>query len=256
MRKIVVVLISFFLLFLSFEKTLAAGDYSIENFDSQITINQDISLTITETIEVNFDIPKHGIFRNIALVYSASGKTIRTTFDPISVTDENGILYKFEKSRLGQSVSLKIGDPDKTITGRHSYIIKYKVDKVLQRFDTYDELYWNVTGSEWDTVIESATANVSSSFADITKVECLSGTAGSREQNCEMNFSSDTAQFTSTNSLGEGKDFTIVVALDKNSQLAFPGLLEKTTTFIFDNWGYPVALFPLFTIFLFWFKKS
>src|SRR3989344_3355281 len=218
MRKIVVVLISFFLLFLSFEKTLAAGDYSIENFDSQITINQDISLTITETIEVNFDIPKHGIFRNIPVTYSASGKTIRTNFDLISVTDENNVSLIYDTNRLSQSISIKIGDPDKTITGRNIYVIKYSIDKVLQRFDSYDELYWNVTGSEWDTVIESASAAVSSPFADITKVECFSGTTGSQEQSCKASFSSDTAQFTSTNSLGEGKDFTIVVALSKKSQ--------------------------------------
>src|SRR3989344_5282469 len=230
MRKLFGFLFFVFFIFTFTDRVFASGDYTIESFDSQISINQDTSLSVTETIIVNFEIPKHGIFRNIPVNYSASGKTIRTNFDLISVTDENNVRLIYDTSRLSQSISIKIGDPDKTITGRHSYIIKYKVDKVLQRFDTYDELYWNVTGSEWDTVIESATANVSSSFADITKVECLSGTAGSREQNCEMNFSSDTAQFTSTNSLGENKDFTIAVALDQNSQLAFPGLLEKTTS--------------------------
>src|SRR3989344_8144373 len=256
MRKFCVFLFSVFLIFTFTDRVFASGDYTIESFDSQISINQDTSLSVTETIIVNFEIPKHGIFRNIPVNYSASGKTIRTNFDLISVTDENNVGLIYDTSRLSQSIKIKIGDPDKTITGRNIYVIKYSIDKVLQRFDSYDELYWNVTGSEWDTVIESATANVSSSFADITKVECFSGTAGSREQNCEMNFSSNSAQFTSTNSLGEGKDFTIVVALSKKSQLTFPGLVEKTTSFILDNWGYPVALFPLLTIFVFWFKKG
>src|SRR3990167_10557739 len=199
MRKLFGFLFSVFLIFTFTDRVFASGDYTIESFDSQISINQDTSLSVTETIIVNFEIPKHGIFRNIPVTYSASGKTIRTNFDLISVTDENNVRLIYDTSRLSQSISIKIGDPDKTITGRNIYVIKYSIDKVLQRFDSYDELYWNVTGSEWDTVIESASAAVSSPFADITKVECFSGTTGSQEQSCKASFSSDTAQFTSTN---------------------------------------------------------
>ena len=173
MRRFSAILLSLLLLLLIFPTRIYGSiyEYTITSFDSQISINQDTSLSVTETIIVNFESPKHGIFRNIPVTYSARGKTIRTNFELISVTDENNVGLIYDTSRLGQSVSLKIGDPDRTITGLNTYIISYKIKKVLQRFDEHDELYWNVTGSEWDTDIENATAVVSSPFAKIIKVD-------------------------------------------------------------------------------------
>ena len=52
-------------------KVLASDGYEITNFSSHLVINQDTSITVTETIEVNFEVPKHGIFRVIPVIYSA-----------------------------------------------------------------------------------------------------------------------------------------------------------------------------------------
>jgi len=49
----------------------ATFDYEITRFNSQITINQDTSITVTERIVVNFLTPKHGLIRVIPVVYSA-----------------------------------------------------------------------------------------------------------------------------------------------------------------------------------------
>jgi len=233
------------------------GDlYQITDFVSDITIEQDTSLTIIETIRVNFPEPRHGIFRIIPVAYSAKGRTIKADLKVIAVTDEKENGYQYEISRFRQSIKLKIGDSDRTITDLHTYIVKYKISHVLQRFDSHDELYWNVTGSEWDTNILNASAKVTSSNATIIKTECFAGAFGSSEKNCEQSFSGELAEFVSREQLGKGKDLTVVVGLDKENDLLFPGLVEKNLKLLADNWGYPVALLPLLVIFGFWLKKG
>jgi hypothetical protein len=44
--------------------------------------------------------------------------------------------------------------------GIHEYRISYRTDRQIRSFDTYDELFWNVTGTEWTFPIVRATAQV------------------------------------------------------------------------------------------------
>jgi hypothetical protein len=260
MRKLAtVIFVLIFLLFPSFagaEKRVLNVEYLIESFDSQIIIQENTDLLITETIRANFLVPKHGIFRTIPIVYSARGKTIQTKFDLIGITDELGNFYQYEKSRLAQSVKLKIGDADKYLTGSSIYVITYRISKVLQRYDAHDELYWNVVGSEWDTNILSASAVINSPYAKIINAECFTGKLGSKEGLCRFKKSDDETSFFSETVLGSGRDFTVVVGLEKDNRLQFPGLLEKTRDYLFDNWRYLVATFPALLMFYFWYKNG
>lgn len=263
MKKIVFFLtLAFFLAFpLSAQaqvetEAIPSSGYLIENFQSTINVNQDTSLTIEETIEVNFYEPKHGIFRIIPIIYSAKGKTIRSKLEVLSVTDENNLPYQYQTSRYGQSIKIKIGESGRTLTGNHTYLIRYQVTKVIQRYEDHDEVYWNVTGSEWDTAIEKAGARLDSPWATIKEITCFSGPVGTREKNCLADFQENAAFFETTAPLSWGQDFTIVVALDKANQLHFPGPIRKIIDFLLDNWGYPFALLPLAFLFVNWYKKG
>ena len=66
---------------------LAEEPYVIENFDSHVTINQDTSLTVEETIDVYFNEPRHGIFRDIPVVYRADSRVINSRLQVLSVND-------------------------------------------------------------------------------------------------------------------------------------------------------------------------
>ncbi|OGM20863.1 hypothetical protein A2714_00365 [Candidatus Woesebacteria bacterium RIFCSPHIGHO2_01_FULL_38_9] len=261
MKKIGCLILFCLLLFLPTNVQAQTPDYSLENyvitdFQSEIGVEKDTSLLITETITVNFPDQRHGIFRIIPIIYTVKGKTLRTKLFVESVTDSFGNLQKYEKSRVGQSVSLKIGDPDVLVTGLQTYVVKYKVKNVIQRYDAYDEVYWNVTGREWDTDILNAVAKVNSPFADITNVDCFAGPVGTESKDCNSTFVNNEADFTSETQLGYGSDFTIVVALDKENGLIFPGRLEIAVDTIFDNWGYAVSIIPFFVIFFFWYKRG
>jgi uncharacterized membrane protein YgcG len=229
--------------------------YVVEDFSSKISVEKDTSLLVTETIVADFYSPKHGIFRIIPVVYSARGKTIKAKFDPISISDELGNPHEYSTSRLGQSIQLKIGDPDKTITGSVTYVIKYKIEKVIQSYEKFDEVYWNVTGAEWDTDILRVSAKVVSPYASIAAVDCYAGAFGTKERECQATSDLNEASFTSTIALGSGKDLTIIVGLNKG-QLAFPGLTENIIGTLVDNWGYSAALIPFLIIAIAWLKKG
>lgn len=253
MKKIVISI----LIWLFFPVTSAlAADYTINNFQSRIEINQDTSLTVTETIEAQFNIYKHGIFRIIPVIYSTNAKTIKADLKVLAVTDEINQPYIFETSREGQSIKIKIGDPNKTLSGKKVYVIKYNVNDVLQRYDDHDEIYWNVTGGEWDTKVNKTTAEVISPWAEIIKTECFSGQVGTTEKLCTENITKDRATFGASQPITWGDDLTIVVALAKNNQLIFPTPIEEKANLIKDNWGYPVALLPILAMFGFWLYKG
>jgi hypothetical protein len=67
--------------------------FTIDKFHSDITIHEDSSFIVRETIEVSFERPRHGIYREIPFKYRDEfGKVITTPTRVLSVTDdsENG----------------------------------------------------------------------------------------------------------------------------------------------------------------------
>jgi len=258
MRKLLLI---FLLLLVIFPSKIHAQEeydlpYVIDSFDSSIELEQDTSLLITERIDVNFNEPRHGILRVIPVVYSAKGRTIKAKFNLLGITDANGVPYQYEKSKLNQSVNLRIGDPDVYVEGENTYVISYEMSKVLQRYDGYDEVYWNVTGSEWDTEIATSSVSFSTPFADITDVLCFAGDFGSEEGHCEVQKNLNDTYVESSTTLGTNKDFSVVISLDENNSLRFPGFYVRLLEYVLDNWGYVAAVFPGLIMFYIWLEKG
>ena len=133
----------------------------IESFDSLISVNADSSIDVTETIAYDFgDEEKHGIYREIPLS-QVPGGVGTTRITGVTVTDENGEPYTINNISYSSSgVYVKVGDADQTITGEHTYIVSYHATRGIGYFEDFDEIYWNVTGTEWGVPIFEATATV------------------------------------------------------------------------------------------------
>ena len=128
----------------------------IKDFRSNIVVNADSSLDITEMITADCGdaIGKHGIFRVIPTRYSPSrGKYVETPITLLSITNFSDVPYKYTstKDRTNHTLSWKIGDPNVTVSGVNYFKIHYKVDNVI-RFNNsgFDEFYWNLNGNYWD----------------------------------------------------------------------------------------------------------
>src|SRR5712672_588377 len=138
-----------------------AKELRIEKFDAQIAVLPNSSVNVTESITVHFiGGPWHGLYREIPVEYvTPQGMNYSLFLDVKRVTDASGRTLKYESSRERHYRKLKIYVPDadnstKTIS------IEYSVSDALRFFEDHDELYWNVTGDEWDITIQNASASI------------------------------------------------------------------------------------------------
>lgn len=225
MKKSIVLLffVFFFSLFASQVNGQESSGEHIRSFEAVISINKDGTVDVTEKITYDFDdLDRHGIYRDIPFVKTnKNGKKFRLDFSNISVTDKSGSSYQYKNTESDGVMQLKIGDPDRTVTGVHTYVISYKVAGALTYFSDHDELYWNVTGDDWTVPISSSTSQVE--LADMTaqdrsKIQaiCYTGPAGSTEQNCNTEKIGRKISFNSELSLNSGEGITVAVSFPKN----------------------------------------
>lgn len=139
-------------------------DWYIQDFRTEFQVHTDSTMTVTEWITADCgELPdKHGIFRILPTVATTPHGDIKTPIDLIGITDFSGKDYKFETSenKSDDTVTWKIGDPDKTVTGVNEYKIVYKVRNVIRDQGDFHEWYWNVVGNFWTIPIDNFTATV------------------------------------------------------------------------------------------------
>lgn len=197
--------------------TAAAQDtgWTIERFHAAITVQPDASLRITEAIDVDFQsLQRHGIFRDIPIRYAYDRDHNRVyRLEVIAVTDAQGKPWPYEQSRQGAFIHLRIGDPNRTVSGRQSYRITYRLQGALNAFPTHDELYWNVNGADWPVPTLQVSATVQTP-GGIERVACYQGAQGSTEP-CAARFAAGTAEYASTRPFAPGEQLTIVTGMRK-----------------------------------------
>lgn len=247
---------SLLVVFFSFCAKSAYALESITSFHSELFINQDTSLTITEQINYTTTQHKHGIYRYIPIRYNAEGQVERLNIYNISVRDELGDPIQFERTTNNQFVTLKIGDPDTTFIGEQIYIIEYTVERALTLHDTHAELYWDITGEGWQFPIETSSAEITSPHAPIERADCFTGTVGSDDELCSFQFSGDTAQFVYEQSVAYGSNFTIALSFPRESGLQFPTESQLFFYWIRDNWTLFLLPFPLVWMLIWWMRKG
>jgi uncharacterized membrane protein YgcG len=194
---------------------LADEGWVIERFAADITIDKNGSLHIVEAIDANFgSLQKHGIFRTIPVRYQWDDTHVRVyQLQVRSVTDgsEKGVPY--ETTDQGASKVIKIGDPNRTVSGRQTYRITYDVSGAMNAFPDHDELFWNVNGGLWDVRTQAVTAVVHAPAAP-QQATCYQGAAGSDEA-CRFTITSSGVDFAATRPFAPRGQLTIVAALAK-----------------------------------------
>ena len=134
-------------------RPLPRGQLKIEKFSAEIFVQPDSTLDVTETIEANFIGVWHGLYRTIPVEYvTPQGFNYSLFVKFEGATDAAGQSLKVESSREGHYLKWKIYIDDATDVDRTIHL-HYQVRNGLKFFEDHDELYWNVTGDEWDVPI-------------------------------------------------------------------------------------------------------
>jgi len=238
-----------------------AQDFTINTFHADIVVHKDSSFTVKETIEVQFHRSKHGIFRDIPFKYlDETGDTIRTPIDVISVTDTSGRELDYRITKEGNVIHIRIGDPDRYVSGHQTYAITYGVENAILFFHDHDELYWNVTGHYWWAPIENATAHVSLVGKVISRdiwAACYTGSYGSRESACGYETYENSAEFYARRRLNTKEGFTIAFGWDKGL-VSPPSGWKKFLWAINmrENWVFSLPFLSLIAMLWLWNTKG
>ncbi len=217
------------------------ADY-VGSFDVRLELRPDASLDVTETITIRFESPRHGIYRFIPVHYDRYANAYTVDFRLTSITDGEGNRVRYNKTRQGRDINLKIGDPDIMLIGTRQYVIRYTVRRAVNFFREGPELYWNATGDQWPYPIRAARAMmIVPAGIDLSHVrtDCFVGPPGSTQRGV-IQTGSDGIVFTS-GPLPAGSGMTIVAGLPPGS-VTRAGLAQRVLWFTADWW--PVAAFP------------
>ncbi|MEM9333580.1 MAG: DUF2207 domain-containing protein [Pseudomonadota bacterium] len=155
------------LLLLLLLSSLAQADERILSFHSDIVVNADASIEVTETIRVRAEGKqiRRGIYRDMPTEYfDKFGNRHEVSIEPLSVM-RNGSPEDFHVRQPRDSIRVYFGDSNRFIdNGVHEYRYRYRAVRMLGFFENHDELYWNVSGFRWRFPIDEASATVRFTF--------------------------------------------------------------------------------------------
>ena len=147
---------------------LAGADERILSFHSDLRVFPDGMLEVTETITVRAEGRqiRRGIYRDFPVDYEDRfGNEYRIRFTPLAV-QRDGRAEPNHTVRSNRDVRTYFGSNNRFLEhGEHTYVFRYRVNRMLGHFDAHDEIYWNVTGNRWAFPIDKASATVHLEFA-------------------------------------------------------------------------------------------
>lgn len=141
--------------FLTYATSFAATPESIQSFDSQITVNQDASIDVNETIKIqaNQQQFQHGLLRQLT-----DGRPRDYEIRSITV---DGVPVSYHVQVQGGDLSIFIGDTSKLLPpGLYTYTLNYHVHNAVQFGTNADTLHWNIVNDQWTMPIQEASATI------------------------------------------------------------------------------------------------
>ena len=231
------------------EQTNIYRDYVIKKYNVNIKVNENNTFDIEEIIIANFNEPRHGIYRILPItsqIYRKDG-TYESKYSQITNINVNN---NFKIEQGNEAYKILIGSENKTVIGEEEYIIKYKHNLGKDHIKEYDEIYYNIIGTEWNTEIENVSfkINMPKDF-DKSKINFTTGKNGSVENNVVYNIDGNTITGYYNGKLNPYEGITIRCELPENY---FVG-----EAFEMNKYAFLIFLLPLTFLlisFIFWIK--
>ncbi|MEZ4455200.1 MAG: DUF2207 domain-containing protein [Gemmatimonadales bacterium] len=220
----------------------------IERFHADVVVNRDASIDVTEEIAARFTGSWNGIYRTVPVAYhTPQGFNWTLRLELLSATDERGNRLKVESKRERHYQKYKIWVPN-AVDASHTITLKYRARNGLRFFEDHDELYWNLTGDEWDVPVGYASGVVHLPAAtDLgIRATAFNGAYGSTARDAEVKIEANEVSVTMQQPLGYREGLTVVVGWNKGL-VTEPGAGEKAAGFLAANWPLfiPIPVFLL-----------
>lgn len=192
------------------------NNFTVTSFKSDQTLSRNDpqgELRIVEEIKVDFTDNNHGILRAIPESYKSH--SLQVTINSVSSASGAPARYKAIHSEEGNLV-IKIGDPNRTVTGAQQYTIDYTVRNVITFYEDHDELYWDVNGDQWGQPFKnvSVTLRLPDGVSRVREPVCYTGSYGENQSNCAIE-STDPLVVRSAGPLTPHQTLTYVMGFQK-----------------------------------------
>lgn len=223
----------------------------ITNFHTDIVVEESGDFVVTETIRIYSSGAQfqRGIVRRLLLtrIKDSLGRVFRPNYDIISVS-RDGEKSNYKKVREGNYLSIYVGDENILLEpGFYEYEIEYRAENQVRFYPKYDELYWNVNGTDWAFTMEKVTASVTLPVqAELIQHACYTGTSGSTERACTFEeTASKRFTFSADHSLGPYENLTIAIGFSKDviPPPPPPGFFQKTGAKLITLLTFGILLF-------------
>lgn len=191
----------------------------IRDFRAEVVVLADGSVEVTEEIEVVAlgHTIKRGIYRDLKL----------TSYDPIGLfspdfavleATRDGAEETHRVSSTGAGVRVWLGHPDRFLApGVYRYRLRYRMADQVDRYEDFDEIYWDVNGTGWSFVtMRVSAAVVLPAGASVLQHSAYTGYAGEKGGEVTTTRRADGAMvFTTTRPLAAGENLTVAVGFPK-----------------------------------------
>ncbi len=224
------------------------ADERILSFHSDVRVFADGMIEVTETIQVRAEGKqiRRGIYRDFPVEYEDRlGNNYEITVEPLAVL-RNEMPESFHTVRNRRDIRTYFGRSDYLLEpGVHTYMYRYRANRLLGFFEQHDELYWNVTGNRWAFPIDKASATVTLDFEaprDAMIVEGYTGRLGSKAQEYgRYRDEAGAVHFSADNPLPAAHGLTIVVGWPKGLVVE-PTRTQRIAWLLSDNRNLLIAI--------------
>ncbi len=222
----------------------------------QMKLASDARLSVVETIDYNFGpLSRHGIFRSIPFRYLGPWfffYNLKTRVDDVTM---DGGSVPFKSLYENNDHIIKIGDPNRTISGTRVYSVSYTIDRAIRWYNGEAELYWNIVGPQWEVPIASSSAIIELPTAvTLNNVKCFMGSAGSTSTCGRVTLANDrTVIVEALRPLDPGEALTVVVRMP-GAAVPPPSSFTAALRFALDNALFFSPIFVALLCFFIWYR--
>jgi uncharacterized membrane protein YgcG len=259
MKKLIFLLLTVFLGY-----SVYSQGFKVENYEVDIYINSEGYFDVIENYDLNFTQLKHGIYRNIQTHYDLENFEGKMETRDIDISEIEVPGRQFEATprffrKLEGAVNIKIGDPDKTISGPQHYQIKYRVKNAFLFEPAMTRFYWNLKPTQWEPPFQKIKFRIhlpEGMSIDLHDFHIYSGYTGNTEESTEFEMSYDDGVISGTSKDGfksyTGDAVTVLLNLapqsikeikplwpfwNKNGWMLIAGLLVGGFYMLFRKYG-------------------
>jgi uncharacterized membrane protein YgcG len=217
-------------------------------YDSEVQVNADGSLEVTERIRVRAEgnSIRRGIYRDFPTRYrDGRGNRVVVGFDMRDVL-RDGRAEPWFTEQQSNGVRINTGNDDLLpVPAEYTYTLRYRTTRQLGFFDDFDELYWNAIGTGWEFPIETARVDVrlpAPVAASALQLDGYTGPQGAKARLFEAQWvAPGLARWTLSGPLAPREGLTVVLGFPKGIVTA-PTRAQRTAWLLKDNRGVLVAL--------------